>query len=164
MNVKTLLTTIILLCFSVAASTDMSSDESLFLFCSETNNSEYQHLVFLIAEDGWIYDAITTKKARLKAYGLTPYSFQTLSPSPAGNSYFEESWIHQIGTKYTLLTTSNFSREFIIDLNEKTFHEIDSGVENLNLSGTCTRTDLEALAIKANKLESEFQAWAKLQR
>ena len=121
-------------------------------------------MVFLIAEDGWIYDAITTKKARLKAYGLTPYSFQTLSPSPAGNSYFEESWIHQIGTKYTLLTTSNFSREFIIDLNEKTFHEIDSGVENLNLSGTCTRTDLEALAIKANKLESEFQAWAKLQR
>lgn len=164
MNVKTLLTTIILLCFSVAASTDMSLEESLFLFCSETNNSEYQHLVFLIAEDGWIYDAITTKKARLKAYGLTPYSFQTLSPSPAGNSYFEESWIHQIGTKYTLLTTSNFSREFIIDLNEKTFHEIDSGVENLNLSGACTRTDLETLAIKANKLESEFQAWAKLQR
>ena len=164
MNLKTLLTTIILLCFSVAANTDMSSDESLFLFCSETNNSEYQHLVFLIAEDGWIYDAITTKKARLKAYGLTPYSFQTLSPSPAGNSYFEESWIHQFGTKYTLLTTSNFSREFIIDLNEKTFHEIDSGVENLNLSGTCTRTDLETLATKANKLESEFQAWAKLQR
>ena len=164
MNVMILLTTIILLCFSVAASTDMSLEESLLLFCSETNNSEYQHLVFLIAEDGWIYDAITTKKARLKAYGLTPYSFQTLSPSPAGNSYFEESWIHQIGTKYTLLTTSNFSREFIIDLNEKTFHEIDSGVENLNLSGTCTRTDLETLAIKANKLESEFQAWAKLQR
>lgn len=164
MNVKTLLTTIILLCFSIAASTEMSFDESLFLFCSEKNNSEYQHLVFLIAEDGWIYDAITTKKARLKAYGLTPYSFQTLSPSPAGNSYFEESWIHQIGTKYTLLTTSNFSREFIIDLNEKTFHEIDSGVENLNLSGTCTRTDLETLATKANKLESEFQAWAKLQR
>ena len=164
MNVKTLLATIILLCFSIAASTDMSSDEALFLFCSEKNNSEYQHLVFLIAEDGWIYDAITTKKARLKAYGLTPYSFQTLSPSPTGNSYFEESWIHQIGTKYTLLTTSNFSREFIIDLNEKTFHEIDSGVENLNLSGTCTRTDLETLAIKANKLESEFQAWAKLQR
>ena len=164
MNLKILLTTIILLCFSVAANTDMSSDESLFLFCSEKNNSEYQHLVFLIAEDGWIYDAITTKKARLKAYGLTPYSFQTLSPSPAGNSYFEESWIHQIGTKYTLLTTSNFSREFIIDLNEKTFHEIDSGVENLNLSGTCTRTDLETLATKANKLESEFQAWAKLQR
>ena len=164
MNLMNLLTAIILLCFSVAANTDMSSDESLFLFCSETNNSEYQHLVFLIAEDGWIYDAIITQKARLKAYGLTPYSFQTLSPSPAGNSYFEESWIHQIGTKYTLLTTSNFSREFIIDLNEKTFHEIDSGVENLNLSGTCTRTDLEALAIKANKLESEFQAWAKLQR
>ena len=161
---KTLLATIILLCFSIAASTDMSSDESLFLFCSEKNNSEYQHLVFLIAEDGWIYDAITTKKARLKAYGLTPYSFQTLSPSPTGNSYFEESWIHQIGTKYTLLTTSNFSREFIIDLSEKTFHEIDSGEENLNLSGTCTRTDLEALAIKANKLESNFQAWAKLQR
>ena len=164
MNVKTLLTTIILLCFSIAASTDMSSDESLFLFCSEKNNSEYQHLVFLIAEDGWIYDAITTKKARIKAYGLTPYSFQTLSPSPAGNSYFEESWIHQFGTKYTLLTTSNFSREFIIDLNEKTFHVRDSGVENLNLSGTCTRTDLETLAIKANKLESNFQAWAKLQR
>ena len=161
---KTLLTTIILLCFSIAASTEMSFDESHFLFCSEKNNSEYQHLVFLIAEDGWIYDAITTKKARLKAYGLTPYSFQTLSPSPAGNSYFEESWIHQFGSKYTLLTTSNFSREFIIDLNEKTFHEIDSGVENLNLSGTCTRTDLETLAIKANKLESEFQAWAKLQR
>ena len=164
MNLKILLTTIILLCFSVAANTDMSSDESLFLFCSETNNSEYQHLVFLIAEDGWIYDAITTKKARLKAYGLTPYSFQTLSPSPAGNSYFEESWIHQIGTKCTLLTTSNFSREFIIDWNEKTFHEIDSRVENLNLSGACTRTDLETLAIKTNKLESEFQAWAKLQR
>ena len=164
MNVKTLLTTIILLCFSVAASTDMSLEESLLLFCSETNNSEYQHLVFLIAENGWLYDAVTTKEARLEPYGLTPYSFQTLSPSPAGNSYFEESWIHQFGTKYTLLTTSNFSREFIIDLSEKTFHEIDSGVENLNLSGTCTRTDLEALAIKANKLESEFQAWAKLQR
>tara|TARA_Y100000589_G_scaffold228192_1_gene215645 strand:+ start:651 stop:1172 length:522 start_codon:yes stop_codon:yes gene_type:complete len=159
-----LLTTITLLCFSVTASADMSSDESLFLFCSETNNSEYQHLVFLIAENGWLYDAVTTKEARLKAYGLTPYSFQTLSPSPTGNSYFEESWVHQVGTEYTLLTTSNFSREFFIDLNEKKFHEIDSGVENLNLSGTCTRAGLDAIAIKANKLESEFQAWAKLQR
>ena len=63
-------------CFSVTASADMSSDESLFLFCSETNNSEYQHLVFLIAKNGWLYDAVTTKEARFKAYGLTPYSFQ----------------------------------------------------------------------------------------
>ena len=157
------LTTIILLCLSVVASADMSSEESLFLFCSETNNSEYQHLVFQIAENGWLYDAVTTKEARLKAYGLTPYSFQTLSPSPTGNSYFEESWVHQVGTEYTLLTTSNFSREFFIDLNEKKFHEIDSGVENLNLSGTCTRAGLDAISIKASKLESEFQAWAKLQ-
>ena len=103
----------------------------------------------LIAEDGWIYDAITTKKARLKAWTL--YSFQTLSPSPAGNSYFEEADTSDRDKIHALLTTSNFSREFIIDLNEKTFHEIDSGVENLNLSGTCTRTDREALAIKANK-------------
>ena len=135
---KTLLTTIILLCFSVTASADMSSDESLFLFCSETNNSEYQHLVFLMADIGWLYDAVTTKESRLKAYGLTPYSSQTLSPSPTGNSYFFEIWVHQIGTEYTLLITSNLSREFFIDLNEKKFHEIDSGVENLNLSGTCT--------------------------
>ena len=56
------------------------------------------------------------------------------------------------------------SENGFIDLNEKKFHEIDSGVENLNLSGTCARAGLDAIAIKANKLESEFQAWAKLQR
>ena len=118
----------------------------------------------MISADGWIYDAITTKKARFKAYGATPYSFQTLSPIPTKNSYFEESWVHQAESEYTLLTASNYSREFVIDLNEMKFREIESGVENKNLSGTCANTNLDAIAIRAYQLENEFKDWAKLQQ
>ena len=161
---KKLLTTIILLCFSLAANANMNSENPLFLFCSETNDTDYQYLVFMIAADGWIYDAITTKKSRFKAYGATPYSFQTLSPIPTKNSYFVESWVHQTESEYTLLTASNYSREFMIDLNEMKFREIESGVENHNLSGTCANTNLEEIAIRAYQQENEFKAWAKLQR
>ena len=163
MNLKTLLTTIILLCFSVAASTDMSLEESLLLFCSETNNKDYQYLIFMIAADGWVYDAIMTKKARFQAYGSTPYSFQTLSPIPTKSRYFEESWVHKTVSEYTLLTASNYSREFVIDLNEMKFREIESGVENKNLSGTCANTNLDAIATQAYQVENEFKDWAKLQ-
>ena len=95
----------------------------------------------MIAADGWIYDAIMTKEARFQAYGSTPYSFQTLSPMPTKSRYFEESWVHQTESEYTLRTASNYSREFVIDLNEMKFWEIESGVENKNLSGTCANTE-----------------------
>ena len=159
-----LLTTIALLCFSVATNANMNSDNLLFLFCSETNNKDYEYLVFMIAEDGWIYDAITTKKARFKAYGATPYSFHTLSPIQTKNPYFEESWVHQAESEYTLLTASNYSREFVIDLNEMKFREIESVVENKHLSGTCAKKNLDAIANRAYQLENEFKDWAKLQQ
>ena len=159
-----LLTTITLLCFSVTSNANMNSENLIFLFCSETNDTDYQYLVFMISADGWIYDAITTKESRFKAYGATPYSFQTLSPIPTKNSYFEKSWVHQTESEYTLLTASNYSREFVIDLNEMKFREIESGVENKNLSGTCANTNPDAIAIRAYQLENEFKDWAKPQQ
>ena len=140
-----LLATIVLFCFSLVANgqenVNLKPKNLLSLFCSETNNKDYQYLIFMIAADGWIYDAIMTKKARFQAYGSTPYAFQTLSPIPTKSRYFQESWVHQTESEYTLLTASNYSREFVIDLNEMKFWEIESGVENKNLSGTCANTE-----------------------
>ena len=162
-----LLTTIVLFCFSLVANgqenVNLKPKNLLSLFCSETNNKDYQYLIFMIAADGWIYDAIMTKKARFQAYGSTPYAFQTLSPIPTKSRYFQESWVHQTESEYTLLTASNYSREFVIDLNEMKFREIESGVENKNLSGTCANTNLNAIATQAYQVENEFKDWAKLQ-
>ena len=117
-----LLTGIVLLCFSFAANgqenVNLKPKNLLSHFCSETNNKDYQYLIFKIAADGWIYDAIMTKKARFQAYGSTQYSFQTLSPIPTKSRDLGESWVHKTVSGYTLLTASNYSREFVIDLNK----------------------------------------------
>ena len=34
------------------------------------------------------------------------------------------------------------------------------GVDNKNLSGTCAKTNLDAIAIRAYQLENEFKDWA----
>ena len=51
-----LLTGIVLLCFSLAANgqenANLNSKNLLSLFCSETNNTDYQYLIFMIAADG----------------------------------------------------------------------------------------------------------------
>ena len=64
---------------------------------------------------------------------------------------------------YTLLTTSNFSREFSIDMGEEIFQEIDSGVENKHLSGNCAIQTTESLVALTNELESDFHSWVVLQ-
>ena len=122
------------------------------------------------SENIFISDAAQSLGTKFKGKSIcdfadfTNYSFQTLSPIPTKNSYFEESWVHQAESEYTLLTASNYSREFVIDLNEMKFREIESGVENKNLSGTCAKTNLDAIAIRAYQLENEFKDWAKLQQ
>ena len=160
---KKLLAAIILLCLSIVADADSRSDKPLFLLCDETNNSDYRYLVFMVGEDGWLYDVITTKKARFEAYGTTPYAYQTLSSDFSSNSYFAKSWVHKAGLNYTLLTTSNFSREFSIDMGKEIFQEIDSGVESKHLSGSCTIQTTENLVTLTNELESEFHNWVVLQ-
>ena len=160
---KKLLAAITSLCLSIVADADSRSDKPLFLLCDETNNSDYRYLVFMVGEDGWLYDAITTKKVRFEAYGTTPYAYQTLSSDFSSNSYFAKSWVHKAGLTYTLLTTSNFSREFSIDMGEEIFQEIDSGVENKHLSGSCAIQTTENLVTLTNELESEFHSWVVLQ-
>ena len=160
---KKLLAAIILLCLSIVADADSRSDKPLFLLCDETNNSDYRYLVFMVGEDGWLYDAITTKKVRFESYGTTPYAYQTLSSDFSSNSYFAKSWVHKTGLTYTLLTTSNFSREFSIDMGEEIFQEIDSGVENKHLSGNCAIQTTESLVALTNELESDFHSWVVLQ-
>ena len=160
---KKLLAAIILLCLSIVADADSRSDKPFFLLCDETNNSDYRYLVFMVGEDGWLYDAITTKKVRFESYGATPYAYQTLSSDFSSNSYFAKSWVHKAGLTYTLLTTSNFSREFSIDMGEEIFQEIDSGVENKHLSGNCAIQTTENLVTLTNELESEFHSWVALQ-
>ena len=160
---KKLLAAIALLSMSTVADADSRSDKPLFLLCDETNNSDYRYLVFMVREDGWLYDAITSKQARFETYGTTPYSYQTLSSDFASNSYFAKSWVHKAGLNYTLLTTSNFSREFSIDMGEVIFQEIDSGVENKHLSGSCAIQTTESLVTLTSELESEFHSWVALQ-
>ena len=160
---KKLLAAITLLCLSIVADADSRSDKPLFLFCDETNNSDYRYLVFMVGEDGWLYDAITTKKARFEAYGTTPYSYQTLSSEFSSNSYYAKSSVHKAGLTYTLLTTRNFCREFSIDMGEEIFQEIDSGVENKLLSGSCAIQTSESLVTLTSELESEFHSWVVLQ-
>ena len=160
---KKLLAAIALLSMPTVADADSRSDKPLFLLCDETNNSDYRYLVFMVREDGWLYDAITSKQARFETYGTTPYSYQTLSSDFASNSYFAKSWVHKAGLNYTLLTTSNFSREFSIDMGEVIFQEIDSGVENKHLSGSCAIQPTENLVTLTNELESEFHSWVALQ-
>ena len=160
---KKLLAAIALLSMPTVADADSRSDKPLFLLCDETNNSDYRYLVFMVREDGWLYDAITSKQARFETYGTTPYSYQTLSSDFSSNSYFAKSWIHKAGLNYTLLTTSNFSREFSIDMGEVIFQEIDSGVENKLLSGSCAIQTSESLVTLTSELESEFHSWVVLQ-
>ena len=160
---KKLLAAIALLSMPTVADADSRSDKPLFLLCDETNNSDYRYLVFMVGEDGWLYDAITSKQARFETYGTTPYSYQTLSSDFSSNSYFAKSWVHKAGLTYTLLTTSNFSREFSIDMGEEIFQEIDSGVENKHLSGSCVVQTTKNLVTLTNELESEFHSWVVLQ-
>ena len=159
-----LLTAITLLCFSVPANSDVASEKPILLLCSETNNHKYQYLIFMIREDGWLYDVINTQEARLEAYGDTHYFFQTLSHDITNNSYFSQSWVHKNELMFTLLTTSNFSREFSIDIMNETFQEIDSGVKNENLSGSCSSKSSEYLIKFTGELESQFQDWSQLKR
>ncbi|MDC0221468.1 hypothetical protein OAL54_06975 [Gammaproteobacteria bacterium] len=160
---KKLLTAITLISFSFATKADLVSENSILLLCSETNNPEYQYLLFMIRDDGWLYDVIHTKEARLKTYGDTHYFFQTLSHDVLDNSYYTQSWVHENDLKLTLLTTSNFSREFLIDFMNKTFQEIDSGVKNQNLSGSCSEKSREYLEKFTHELENQFQEWSQLE-
>ena len=163
MKMNKLLTAITLLCFSVPANSDVASEKPILLLCSETNNHRYEYLIFMIREDGWLYDVINTQEARLEAYGDTHYFFQTLSHDVLDNSYYTQSWVHENDLKLTLLTTSNFSREFLIDFMNKTFQEIDSGVKNQNLSGSCSEKSREYLEKFTHELENQFQEWSQLE-
>ena len=123
---KKLLTAMTLISFSFATKADLVSEKSILLLCSETNNPEYQYLLFMIRDDGWLYDVIHTKEARLKTYGDTHYFFQTLSHDVLDNSYYTQSWVHENDLKLTLLTTSNFSREFLISPKKSSTNFLDS--------------------------------------
>ena len=155
-----LITTIALFCFTSISNAQSASEEPIFLLCSESNDTDYEYLIFMITEDGWLYDAINTSATRLEIYGKTNYSYQTLSNNFANNRYYSESWVHINESKYTLLTTSNFSREFSINFDDKTFREIDSGVTSKNLSGDCTTGSIDYLSEFTANLESKFHDWS----
>ena len=153
--------TVAALCFSFVSNTQSASEESTFLLCSELSDSDYEYLIFMITEDGWLYDAINTREFRLKTYGSRNYSYQTLSNDFASNRYYSESWVHINESKYTLLTASNFSREFSIDFDDKTFREIDSGVTNKNLSGGCSIKSAAYLSDFTANIEHKFHSWSR---
>ena len=136
---------------------------SLFLFCNEITNPGYLHLVFKIDEEGWLYDVINSKMFRHENYGSVPYALQTLSSDAVSNPFYIESWVHRNGQDYTLLTASNFSREFRLDMGEKKFYEIDSGVESKSLSGTCVEMRIPEIVIITDQIEREFHEWAVMQ-
>ena len=151
---------ILLAIFASSVHADIDTEKSTLFLCSETTNPNYQYVIFMIKGDGWLYDVINTREARLNAYGNSPYKFQTLSRGLMDNNYFSESWVHNANSKYTLLTTSNFSREFMIDTTSHIFQEIESGVKTENLGGHCSRRDFNYLLNFTTKLESEFHTWA----
>ena len=136
---------------------------SLFLFCDEITDPGYLHLVFKIDEEGWLYDVINSKMFRQENYGSVPYALQTLSSDVVSNPFYVQSWVHRNGRNYTLLTASNFSREFRLDMGEKKFYEIDSGVESKSLSGTCVEMRIPEIVIITDQIEREFHEWAFMQ-
>ena len=154
-----LIATIALLYFSFVSNAESASEGPIFLLCSESNDTDYKYLIFMITEDGWLYDAINTREFRLKTYGSRNYSYQTLSNDFASNRYYLESWVHISESKFTLLTTSNFSREFFINYDNETFREIESGVTSRNLSGSCSTKSAEYLSEFTANLESKFHDW-----
>ena len=48
-------------------------------------------------------------------------------------------------------------------MGEEIFQEIDSGVENKHLSGSCVIQTTENLVTLTNELESDFHSWVVLQ-
>jgi hypothetical protein len=154
------LITVLLAAFSISINADIDLENPTLLLCAETTNPDYQYVIFMVSDDGWLYDAINTREARLKTYGTSPYVFQTLSQDYIDNTYFSQSWVHKANSKYTLLTTSNFSREFVIDTVSQIFEEIESGVKHQNLSGNCSNRTFEYLVDFTTMLESEFHSWA----
>jgi len=156
-----LITTIALFCFTSISNAQSASEEPIFLLCSESSDTDYEYLIFMITEDGWLYDAINTNVTRLETYGNTNYSYQTLSNDFIDNRYYSESWVHINESKFTLLTTSNFSREFSIDFTNETFREIDSGVVNKNLSGSCSIKSAEYLSEFTSTIEHKFHSWSR---
>tara|TARA_B100001029_G_scaffold44435_1_gene34966 strand:- start:524 stop:1015 length:492 start_codon:yes stop_codon:yes gene_type:complete len=156
-----LITTIALLCFTSISNAHSASEEPIFLLCSESSDTDYEYLIFMITEDGWLYDAINTSVARLETYGNTNYSYQTLSNNFSNNRYYSESWVHINESKFNLLTTSNFSREFSVDFTSETFREIDSGVANKNLAGGCSIKSAEYLSEFTTTIEHKFHSWSR---
>ena len=138
-------------------------DGTLFLFCNEITDPGYLHLIFKIDEEGWLYDVINSKMFRRENYGSLPYALQTLSSDVVNNPFYIQSWVHRNGQDFTLLTASNFSREFRLDMDEKKFYEIDSGVESKSLSGTCVEMRIPEIAAITDKIEREFHRWAVMQ-
>ena len=100
---------------------------------------------------------------RHENYGSVPYALQTLSSDAVSNPFYIESWVHRNGQDYTLLTASNFSREFRLDMGEKKFYEVDSGVESKSLSGTCVEMRIPEIVLITEQIEREFQEWAVMQ-
>ena len=120
------------------------------------------HLVFKIDEEGWLYDVINSKMFRHESYGSVPYALQTLSSDAVSNPFYIEVGFIEMDC-YTLLTASNFSREFRLDMGEKKFYEIDSGVESKSLSGTCVEMRIPEIVIITDQIEREFHEWAVMQ-
>ena len=52
--------TVAALGFSFVSNTQSASEESTFLLCSELSDSDYGYLIFMITEDGLLYEAINT--------------------------------------------------------------------------------------------------------
>ena len=100
---------------------------------------------------------------RQENYGSVPYALQTLSSDVVSNPFYIQSWVHINGRNYTLLTASNFSREFRLDMGEKKFYEIDSGVESKGLSGACVEMRIPEIVIITDQIEREFREWAAMQ-
>ena len=151
---------IFLAAFPASVNVDIDIEKPTLFLCSETTNSNYQYIIFMIRGDGWLYDVINTREARLNAYGNSAYTFQTLSRGFMNNSYYSESWVHNANSKYTLLTTSNSSREFMIDTTRHIFQEIESGVKTENLAGHCSVRNFNYLLSFTAKLESESHSWS----
>ena len=58
-----------------------------------------------------------------------------------------------------LCSISYFNQDFM----NKTFQEIDSGVKNQNLSGSCSEKSREYLEKFTYELENQFQEWSQLE-
>ena len=82
------LITAFLLVFYSAANADIDLEKPPVLLCSEKANPNYEYVIFMIKDGGWLYDVINTREARLQTYGILSYKFQTYSPHFRENTYF----------------------------------------------------------------------------